>query len=92
MASRSVFSFSPRRNRARNADPSHRIDDATEDRAESGKGKIVWTVFGVLFLSMINASLDLMGLGHDFAVGVKGGVILLAAVIDAARQRVMARQ
>ena len=57
-----------------------------------GKGKIVWTVFGVLFLSMINASLDLMGLGHDFAVGVKGGVILLAAVIDAARQRVMARQ
>ncbi|MGF1626447.1 MAG: ABC transporter permease [Alphaproteobacteria bacterium] len=57
-----------------------------------GKGKIVWTVFGVLFLSMINASLDLIGLGHDFAVGVKGAVILLAAVIDAARQRVLARQ
>ncbi|MEZ5666960.1 MAG: ABC transporter permease [Alphaproteobacteria bacterium] len=56
-----------------------------------GKGKILWTVFGVLFLSMINASLDLIGLGHDFAVGVKGAVILLAAVIDAARQRILAR-
>jgi ribose/xylose/arabinose/galactoside ABC-type transport system permease subunit len=57
-----------------------------------GKGKVVWTVFGVLLLSMISASLDLIGLGHDFAVGVKGGVILLAAVIDAARQRILARQ
>lgn len=57
-----------------------------------GKGKVVWTVFGVLLLSMINASLDLIGLGHDFAVGVKGAVILLAAVIDAARQRVLANQ
>ncbi|MHA1571666.1 MAG: ABC transporter permease, partial [Alphaproteobacteria bacterium] len=57
-----------------------------------GKGKVVWTVFGVLFLSMINASLDLIGLGHDFAVGVKGTVILLAAIIDAARRRVMAQQ
>lgn len=57
-----------------------------------GKGKVIWTVFGVLFLSMINASLDLIGLGHDFAVGVKGAVILLAAVIDAARQRILARQ
>ncbi len=57
-----------------------------------GKGKVVWTVFGVLFLSMINASLDLIGLGHDFAVGVKGGVILLAAIIDAARRRVMAQR
>ena len=57
-----------------------------------GKGKVVWTVFGVLLLSMINASLDLIGLGHDFAVGVKGGVILLAAVVDAARQRILARQ
>jgi len=57
-----------------------------------GKGKVVWTVFGVLLLSMINASLDLIGLGHDFAVGVKGAVILFAAVIDAARQRVLARQ
>lgn len=57
-----------------------------------GVGKIVWTVFGVLFLSMINASLDLMGLGQDFAVGVKGAVILLAAMIDAARRRALARQ
>jgi ribose/xylose/arabinose/galactoside ABC-type transport system permease subunit len=57
-----------------------------------GQGKIVWTVFGVLFLAMINASLDLMGLGQDFSVGVKGAVILLAAMIDAARQRAMARQ
>jgi ribose/xylose/arabinose/galactoside ABC-type transport system permease subunit len=57
-----------------------------------GKGKVLWTVFGVLFLSMMGASLNLVGLGNDFAVGVKGVVILLAAMIDAARQRVMARQ
>ncbi|MGF1476007.1 MAG: ABC transporter permease [Geminicoccaceae bacterium] len=52
-----------------------------------GKGKIIWTVFGVLFLVLIDTSLKLLGLSLFFVLAIKGGVILLAAVIDALRTR-----
>lgn len=52
-----------------------------------GKGKIIWTVCGVLFLTLIHNSLDLLSMS-DFAIMmVKGGVILLAAWVDAVRNR-----
>jgi ribose/xylose/arabinose/galactoside ABC-type transport system permease subunit len=52
-----------------------------------GKGKVIWTVFGVLFLVLIDTSLKLMGLTLFSVFAIKGGVILAAAVIDAARTR-----
>lgn len=52
-----------------------------------GTGKILWVVFGVLFLSVIDKGLQLLGLSQFVVFAVKGGVILLAAVLDALRNR-----
>jgi len=52
-----------------------------------GRGKILWTVFGVLFLTLIDNSLNLLNLSHFTIMMVKGGVILLAAMMDSARTR-----
>jgi len=57
-----------------------------------GKGKVVWTIFGVLFLSVIDKSLQLLGLSQFWVLVIKGSVILAAAVIDAARHRLLVRQ
>jgi ribose/xylose/arabinose/galactoside ABC-type transport system permease subunit len=56
-----------------------------------GKGKVIWTVFGVLFLVLIDTSLKLMGLTLFSVFAIKGGVILAAAVIDATRARLAMR-
>ena len=56
-----------------------------------GKGKISWTLFGVLFLTMLDNALNLLSLSHFFITMVKGAVILLAAVLDATRQRFSSR-
>lgn len=52
-----------------------------------GRGKIIWTFFGVLFLTLIDNSLNLAGLSHFSIMMVKGGVILLAALLDVLRRR-----
>ena len=52
-----------------------------------GKGKVLWVVFGVLFLSVIDKGLQLLGLSQFVVFAVKGGVILLAAILDALRNR-----
>ena len=52
-----------------------------------GKGKVLWVIFGVLFLSVIDKGLQLLGLSQFVVFAVKGGVILLAAVLDALRNR-----
>ena len=52
-----------------------------------GKGKILWTFFGVLFLTILDNALNLLNLSHFSIMMVKGGVILLAATLDALRQR-----
>jgi ribose/xylose/arabinose/galactoside ABC-type transport system permease subunit len=57
-----------------------------------GKGKVIWTIFGVLFLSVIDKSLQLLGLSQFWVLVIKGSVILAAAVIDAARHRLLIRQ
>ncbi len=54
-----------------------------------GKGKIIWTVFGVLFLVLIDTSMKMLGLSLFFVLAIKGIVILMAAVIDALRNRVL---
>jgi ribose/xylose/arabinose/galactoside ABC-type transport system permease subunit len=54
-----------------------------------GKGKILWTVFGVLFMTLIDNSLTMMGLSYFKIMMAKGAVILLAAFIDAGRHRLV---
>lgn len=55
-----------------------------------GKGRIAWTLFGVLFLTLLDNALNLLGLTHFAIMMVKGAVILLAALLDATRQRWLA--
>ncbi len=52
-----------------------------------GRGKIVWTMYGVLFLTLIDNTLNLAGQSHFTMMMVKGGVILLAALLDVLRRR-----
>lgn len=52
-----------------------------------GRGKVMWTCFGVLFLKLIDNSLNLLNLSSFTITMVKGGVILLAAVLDSLRHR-----
>jgi len=55
-----------------------------------GKGKVVWTIYGALFITLIDNSLNLLSLS-DFAIRMaKGAVILLAALIDAVRTKFLA--
>ncbi|MCG3209009.1 MAG: Ribose import permease protein RbsC [Anaerolineae bacterium] len=56
-----------------------------------GKGKIVWTVFGVLFFVLLDNSLNLLNLSYFTVMIVKGSVILLAALFDVTRTRILAR-
>lgn len=55
-----------------------------------GKGKVIWTFFGVLFLTLLDNALNLLGLSYFAIMMAKGGVIVLAAVLDAARSRWLA--
>jgi ribose/xylose/arabinose/galactoside ABC-type transport system permease subunit len=52
-----------------------------------GRGKVLWTVFGVLFLTLLDNSLNLLNLSHFTIMMVKGAVILAAAALDAVRNR-----
>ncbi len=52
-----------------------------------GKGKIAWTFFGVLFLTVLDNALNLLNLSQFSITIAKGAVILFAAVLDATRQR-----
>ncbi len=54
-----------------------------------GKGKILWTVFGVLFITIIDNSLNMRDLSHFAIMIVKGAVILFAALIDALRNKLL---
>ena len=52
-----------------------------------GKGRIVGTLFGVLFLALVDNSLNLLGLSFYTVTMIKGGVILGAALLDAMRNK-----
>jgi ribose transport system permease protein len=52
-----------------------------------GRGKVLWTLFGVLFIKLIDNSLNLLSLSLAAITMVKGGVILFAAFLDALRTR-----
>ena len=55
-----------------------------------GKGRVAGTVFGVLFLALVDNSLNLLGLTFYTITMVKGGVILAAALTDALRNKFLA--
>lgn len=52
-----------------------------------GKGKILWTVFGVLFLMLIDTSMKMLGSSLFTIYIIKGSVILIAASVDTLRHR-----
>jgi ribose/xylose/arabinose/galactoside ABC-type transport system permease subunit len=55
-----------------------------------GKGRVLWTVMGVWFICLIDNSLNMLGLSYFLVMIVKGGIILFAALVDAARTRALA--
>jgi len=52
---------------------------------------VLGTAFGVFFISLVDNSLNLLGLSTFAILMVKGGVILAAAVLDAWREKVYGR-
>jgi ribose/xylose/arabinose/galactoside ABC-type transport system permease subunit len=52
-----------------------------------GRGKILWTLFGALFLKLMDNSLNLLDLSHFTIMMLKGAVILFAAFMDSTRTR-----
>jgi ribose transport system permease protein len=56
-----------------------------------GKGKVTWTVFGVLFFVLLANTLNLLDLPFYMIDVVKGLVIFGAAVFDVVRTRAAAR-
>lgn len=56
-----------------------------------GKGKVIWTLFGVLFFSLLGNTLNLLNLSFFTINVVKGIVILLAALADVTRTRILVR-
>jgi ribose transport system permease protein len=52
-----------------------------------GKGKVAWTAAGVLFMTVVDNSLALLGLSNFAVLMAKGTVILAAALLDTLRTR-----
>lgn len=55
-----------------------------------GRGKIMWTVYGVLLFVLLSNALNLMNLTYFTVNIVKGAFILGAALLDVARRRLLA--
>lgn len=54
-----------------------------------GRGKVLWTFFGVVFLTLIGNALSMLNVPYFYVAIVKGSVILFAALIDVARRRIL---
>jgi len=52
-----------------------------------GRGSVLGTVYGALFITLLDNGLNLMGLSSFSVLMVKGTVILAAALVDAVRER-----
>jgi ribose/xylose/arabinose/galactoside ABC-type transport system permease subunit len=55
-----------------------------------GRGKVVWTLFGVLLICLIDNSLNMLGLSNFDVMMAKGAIILAAALLDGMRTRMLA--
>ena len=47
-----------------------------------GRGKIIGTLIGALILGFLNNGLNMLGVDAYYQMIVKGGVILLAVLVD----------
>ena len=56
-----------------------------------GKGKVLWTVYGVLFLSLLGNGLNQLNLSDFLITIIKGSVILVAALLDVWRTKFVRR-
>jgi ribose/xylose/arabinose/galactoside ABC-type transport system permease subunit len=56
-----------------------------------GKGKVIWTIFGVLFFVLLDNSLNLLSLSFYTVTAVKGAFIVLAALLNVIRVRFQER-
>ena len=56
-----------------------------------GKGKVLWTVYGVLFLSLLGNGLNQLNLSDFMITIIKGTVILVAALLDVWRTKFVRR-
>jgi len=54
-----------------------------------GKGNVLWALFGALFFTLLANSLNMLNLSYFTINIVKGSVILLAALIDVTRTRLV---
>ncbi len=54
-----------------------------------GRGKILWTVFGVILFVLLTNALNLLNLSYFTVNIVKGSFILAAALLDVARRRLL---
>ena len=52
-----------------------------------GKGKVLWTVYGVLFLSLLGNGLNQLNFSDFMITIIKGSVILVAALLDRWRSK-----
>ena len=57
-----------------------------------GKSKVTWTFIGVVFFVLLGNTLNYMGLSAFHIDVVKGGIILAAAALDVARNRLRTRE
>lgn len=57
-----------------------------------GKGKVTWTIFGVFFFIILANSLNMLNLSFYIIDMVKGSVILVAALLDVARNQIRRAQ
>jgi ribose/xylose/arabinose/galactoside ABC-type transport system permease subunit len=57
-----------------------------------GKGKVLWTFFGVVFLTLLGNALSLLNVPFFWIEIVKGSVILMAALLDVIRTRILQQQ
>jgi ribose/xylose/arabinose/galactoside ABC-type transport system permease subunit len=54
-----------------------------------GRGKILWTLYGVIFLTLLGNAMSLLNVPFFYVAIVKGSVILFAALIDVGRRRIL---
>ena len=57
-----------------------------------GRGRITGTLLGALFIALLGNSLNMLGLRYWHVIMAKGGVILLAAMLDVLRTRLRTGQ
>jgi ribose/xylose/arabinose/galactoside ABC-type transport system permease subunit len=50
---------------------------------------VLWTIHGVLFLALLGNGLNLLNVSDFLITIIKGGVILLAALLDGWRNRIL---